>query len=258
MVSRPRSLVDPVVFNDLRALGLRDRPGRLRHPDRRPVLDLAGRCVSPVFREAYSPKTTAPLRTNANGIATLDARQVRSVEMWVRCRKCPNCLLAKASHWRNRIAAEIALSNRTWFGTMTLSPESHSSILNHARHRARQRGLGDLDAQPEADRIRYELAPLIREWQLFMKRVRKQGARVRFFLVVERHKSGLPHLHCLLHEIGEPVRHRQLTSNWRLGFTNFKLVAEHKENLAARYVTKYVTKDTSSRVRASLGYGCVS
>lgn len=88
---------------------------------------------------------------------------------------------------------------------------------------------------------------------LWLKRVRKNsGAVIRYLLVAERHKTGLPHYHLLVHEMGGVVRHRHLADSWSYGFTNFKLVLGGRP---ASYVAKYLGKSHDARVRASLGYG---
>ena len=70
-------------------------------------------CSNPVYREiTYGRKPV--------GIA-LDGQSLIRQEMWVRCRKCPNCLDARRRRWTHRIRAELAEADRTWFGTFTQS-----------------------------------------------------------------------------------------------------------------------------------------
>lgn len=92
---------------------------------------------------------------------------------------------------------------------------------------------------------------------LWVKRVRKNsGAPIRYLLVCEAHKSGLPHYHMLLHERSPElqVRKRMLQAEWQAyGFTNCKLVEQDQH--AARYVSKYLAKSALARVRASVRYG---
>ena len=94
-----------------------------------------------------------------------------------------------------------------------------------------------------------------RQFTLGFKRLRKNtGASIRFVLVAERHKSGAPHFHALIHEaVGSPpVRYADLYRDlWSLGFSKYKLA----EKGHASYVTKYLTKSSEARVRASLRYG---
>lgn len=76
---------------------------------------------------------------------------------------------------------------------------------------------------------------------------------MRYCLVAEAHKSGLPHFHVVIHHRVVPVRHKTLKEAWRLGFSDFKLVEENQA--VARYVSKYLAKALGSRVRASARYG---
>jgi hypothetical protein len=105
-------------------------------------------------------------------------------------------------------------------------------------------------------RIEAQIAPeLVKMW----KRLRKGGAQFRFMLVAESshtHQGGLPHYHCLVHEVGLPLRHATLKREWTHGFTKWKLVDQDTNVKAiAWYVCKYLTKDAVARVRASVSYG---
>lgn len=211
---------------------------------------IAGNCSSPVTRCVVG----LPSAVMANPMGDSPT----NVDIEVRCRQCPACLKARAAHWRYRAQAEIASASRTWFGTLTLSPEAQFRCISEARAKTRARRAEDWDklqvASP-ADAWRYQLKPLVHEWQCFIKRLRKQVGGLRYMLVVERHKSGLPHLHCLIHETCSPIRHRVLTEKWKWGFSSFKLVAGEDEKRAAAYVCKYLTKAVTGKVVASGGYG---
>lgn len=90
----------------------------------------------------------------------------------------------------------------------------------------------------------------------YLKRVRKQSkCSFRYLLVMEAHKSGLPHYHMFLHETpsGGEVPKRILKYQWHLGFTDFKLVDDAHRR--ADYICKYLAKSNLARVRASKGYG---
>ena len=176
------------------------------------------------------------------------------MEMQVRCRKCRECMKARAAQWRLRSAREIEEAPRTWFGTLTLSPSEQFKALSAARLRLSRMGI-DFDRLPESEQFAERhrvIGPELTKW---LKRVRKESAAtLRFFLVVEAHKSGAPHYHVLIHETpgSTPVRHATLTRQWRAGFSNFKLVADRR---AASYVCKYLAKSNLARCRASVGYG---
>lgn len=190
------------------------------------------------------------------------------LDMTVRCRRCKPCLRARAHHWAERAILETVQSQRTWFGTLTFSPAEQWATEARARVAA-----GDGWAKPmprrygqsqaewenrvrEVNFIRMHNAngPLLTKW---LKRVRKEsGASLRYCLVAEAHKSGRPHYHVLVHERpgSPPLRHRTVSSQWKHGFSQFKLADE----AAARYVCKYLSKASEARIRASLNYGRVS
>lgn len=176
------------------------------------------------------------------------------LEIVTRCRRCDRCRRARSSLWRMRAKQEIALSTRTWFGTATLKPAMQMLYLNRARHVSARQGI-DFDALDPDERFRENVRAISPDVTKYLKRVRKNsGAPIRYLWVAERHKSGLPHFHMLVHEMSEalPVRHSVLTEAWWLGFTRFKLI---EGTQAAGYVSKYLSKDACARVRASLHYG---
>lgn len=175
-------------------------------------------------------------------------------ELEVPCRKCDACLKQRAAHWRLRAYSEWQGSERTWFGTLTLTPANHYRMAAAARVRASRNG-DDFDTFPPEQRFAELHREISREITLFVKRIRKEsGAELRLLCVAEAHKSGLPHYHMLVHEVrpDEPILHKVLESQWRLGFSNWKLVQDAK---AAGYCTKYLAKSSMARVRASVDYG---
>lgn len=95
---------------------------------------------------------------------------------------------------------------------------------------------------------------ITKELTLWLKRVRKQSAAsIRYLLVCEAHKSGLPHYHILVHQVGEvPVLKKHL-EDWPHGFTQWKLVNDLTST--SGYVTKYLLKEARARLRASVRYG---
>lgn len=208
-------------------------------------------CQSPVTVILKGRPDKAAMRLGIDKDTTVN------VDLDVRCRKCPNCLRARSYHWAERARHEIAASSRTWFATLTLSPERQSRLVMEAEFRlARQRvDYAALCAADPFDAWRERIKPLGREMTLYLKRLRKQASGLRYILVVEKHKSGAPHVHALIHEHGSPIRHADLSRCWHWGFSNFKLVDVHKSAAAARYVSKYLSKDITTRVRASGGYG---
>lgn len=125
----------------------------------------------------------------------------------VRCRRCPGCFAARRHLWALRCEMETLKAGRTFLFTGTFRDQPHDREV----------------ASEELTRWLY--------------RVRKRRRGVRYFAAFERHKSGAWHLHVLAH--GNDLTTRDLRTPWRAGFSNAQL-ADVK---AARYVTKYVTKD---------------
>lgn len=206
--------------------------------------DISGRCEAPVLQSIEGRPDT---RKGETGMPV-------ELVLEVKCRRCRSCLRTRAFEWRVRAQAEILASHRTWFGTITLRPEEHYLADLRASARLASRGvtLSELSASEQFAERHKSIADDLTK---YFKRVRKEsGSKLRYCLVAEAHKSGLPHYHVLIHEVFEdrPVTKRQLQSNWQQGFTQFKLV---DGIVAAAYVTKYLHKSAEARVRASLHYG---
>lgn len=218
--------------------------------------DLAGKCEAPVYREMTARARPAGMEVFQEIARAVTGR--RDIEFDTRCRKCPPCLRARAAFWRMRAEGELRqCPGRTWFGTLTLSPESHFQMLLRASRRLADRGeaFDRLDADRQFAERHREVS---REITLWLKRVRKEsGVPLRYCLVAEAHKSGLPHYHVLMHEAAaeRPLRASVVRDQWKLGFTKFNLVAEDGNAKSAAYVTKYLAKSAIARVRASQGYG---
>lgn len=225
-----------------------DRPGEW-------LVNYAGNCEAPMRMRRY-----------ADSGALL-------ADYFVRCRRCKPCLRARMGFWvhhATRMAERTeAEGRRTWFGTLTLSPSAQRSTLDLAL----QKWLTETDLpssaipdwwdEPSCDyRFAIHRTALVREVQLYMKRLRKAGHQFKYFVVFERHKSGLPHIHWLLHETGDPIRKSALQAQWSLGFTQVKLVGgyckKRKRKLspvfAAHYVAKYLAKEFQSRQLVSINY----
>lgn len=198
-----------------------------------------GDCTSPIVVTAHSMEPFSHLRTK------------------VRCRQCQRCRNAKRTYWALAAVhqAEIA-PGRTWFGTLTASPEWHEAALLRAYEKARE---DPAAARPDWDNPECETrfaalrAEFLIEIQKYWKRLRAAGAEFRYFLAVERHKSGLPHGHFMLHEHGDPIRKRLIQSKWTAGFSNVSIVAAGSSR-EAWYVAKYLSKSNQSRQVASSGY----
>lgn len=204
----------------------------------------AGKCQSPV---------TVSLSGRPYMDVQIGSELHTGIDIEVRCRKCEACLKARAALWRDRAIAETNQSSRTWFGTLTLSPEQHMRCLSIARQIEALQGC-DFDAFDHEEQFQLRVAVIGKEITKFLKRVRKEsGCEIRYILVAEAHKSGDPHFHMLIHEphIDQPVRKSVLKRHWTMGFSQWKLA----DVQAAYYVCKYLVKCSMARVRASLHYG---
>lgn len=181
------------------------------------------------------------------------------VEIITRCRKCNRCMWKRRQMWIDRAVSEIGSATRTWFGTFTFRPEVHLQAGYRAM-RARKVGAIEFSALPADEQLleRHRfLAPEITRW---LKRVRKATGvnALRFMLVMEPHKSGLPHYHILLHEqdAARPITKRVLEAQWaQVGLSHWRLVRASEGRDAASYAAKYLTKTNVARVRASIRYG---
>lgn len=172
--------------------------------------------------------------------------------MAMKCRVCSPCLKLRAKHWSARAAAEFQHAARTWMLTLTWRPEEHFRALSVAR-RALAMKSEDLETYTDVQIFAARTRAMQGALQLYLKRVRKSAkCQIRFLCCWEDHKSGLPHAHLLIHEVGGiGVSERLLRTQWKLGFARAKLA----ETSARWYVTKYLTKSLKARVVASLGYG---
>lgn len=155
--------------------------------------------------------------------------------------------------WEQRAKAEVQAAQRTWFGTLTLRPEAHATMGSRARVRLSRQGI-DFDALPFGEQFLERHREINVEITKYLKRVRKQSPLgFRYLLVVEHHKSGLPHYHMLVHELVDgAVKYAVLADQWQLGFEKWKVVADMRQ---ATYLCKYLSKATIARVRASVAYG---
>lgn len=235
----------------IRRLVAEQRRRALTDPFQREGLNLHADCTSPILMEAEG-RPDAVLQDVGN----VKHRQKVFADMWVRCRQCEACLKHRARLWTSRAIAEIGMAPRTWFATFTLSPDSHFRVMAACRKRLAFNGLV-FEALPAGEQFQERNRECNLELTKYFKRIRKNsGAEIRYLLVAEAHKSGLPHYHALIHEVKSDVTvsHRQLSDAWTLGFTKFKLV-DRDDVKAAYYVAKYLAKSATSRVRASGRYG---
>lgn len=210
---------------------------------------IAGNCSRPRPRSVYGQQSRSA--------ATGEKFHGHEVLLWVRCRRCDKCRAYKRYHWQQRATYEVVNSaGRTWFLTLTMSHENHLRM---------QYSLREWDTWTDEVQEARLIARELKEVTKALKRLRKASGSFRYLLATEQHKSGFPHFHMLLHE-SEPGQFtsRQLSGDldkpprwWGFGFVHARLT----DGLAggrARYVTKYIAKDITHRVRASQQYGKVS
>lgn len=201
---------------------------------------LSGNCLSPVIVGANDGKNIFAKR-------------------YVRCRRCVNCLNARRYYWGVAAMEQTRLARRTWFGTLTLSVDGHEIMRDRARSASSEPNAAWWDDPRCDERFALVRDELYLEVRRYWARLRKAGHRFKYLLVFERHKSGLPHMHFLLHEESTPILKRVLQEHWPWGFSKPKLVggrakdAAHPEK-AAWYVVKYLSKSHQSRQIASKMY----
>lgn len=160
------------------------------------------------------------------------------------------------------MAEELRHGVRTWYGTLTLRPVEQYRVLVQARAYTEARGVA-WQSLSDDERFALRASFALKEVTKYVKRIRKRafGARgiapMAWVCVTERHKSGLPHFHMLVHERElRPITHRILSEAWGLGFEKWRLVrTDETPQAVAWYLCKYLTKDFSTRVRNSEKYG---
>lgn len=231
-----------------------------RYGNRRAVYDVSQGCENPISVTKWSRATGrfARLVVDQDDNVRL-ARPIPVIEINFKtpCRRCRECLRRKSRYWRARCITEIEHSERTWFGTLTTSPEQDFRVDLIASTRC-----ANFESQPPARQFGERSKVLGAEATKWLKRIRKEsGHQFRYLLVTEVHdsertsaeKRGRPHLHVALHEnAGQPLRKAMLERQWTWGNSHFRLT---KGDEAAWYISKYISKASDARTRASLGYG---
>ena len=222
---------------------------------RRIEWDISGDCQFPIFRELFGRADWYRSKT----IVVANGKNAPAwAELWCRCRACDACRRYRTRLWRGRAMQEYAetvrAGGRLWMATYTMRPAEHVLRLERCRERCALQGC-DFDGQPVDEQFRQLCSEFNEELTKYLKRVRKvSGVSFRYFMVMERHKSGFPHAHALIFELGatDPLRKKVLEEQWNLGFSRHVLVRDAR---GVSYVTKYLTKSSAARVRASLRFG---
>lgn len=222
--------------------------------------DISGRCRSSVVRVLMARSQIPRDNKDQRSWSSTDpGADIFRVILHTRCRKCDMCLKHRGFQWKAKAQRELLQAPRTWFVTLTLSPDNHFLMELKATERLLSQGtkFSDLTMLQQYQERDAEIYPHI---QLFFKRLRKNtGTKFRYLVVSEMHSEkllGYPHYHMLLHEISglRPIFKRETQAEWKFGFSTVKLVEENAPH-AHWYVTKYLTKEASTRVRASFRYG---
>ena len=175
------------------------------------------------------------------------------------CRRCAKCLWLKSEQWTDRAMNELSLWPRTWFVTLTLNPAWQHHLFMAEMAELNSRGWRDDDFDQATREWKLRAMGAAKLLTKYLKNVRKPHSGeaaidLRYLCSIERHKSGLPHLHLLMHEAGGKLTYDRIGDRWKkYGFFKANLVAEHK--VAAHYVCKYVSYNEATRVRASQRYG---
>lgn len=220
----------------------RKAPLGATRPDGTVRLDLARDCLQPRHAEKRYWNS--------------DATQHRHAVFSLPCRKCAKCLRRRSRFWAARVTSEIRASQRTWFVTLTISPDARSRFAMVSHKYQRERGVSWAELS-EASAFAALHRTLSREVTLWMKRVRERAeGPLRYAIVCEQHKDGYPHFHAVIHEpTGSLVRYREIAEPWPHGFVHAKLVQEDGAAQTGAYVAKYLSKSPHGRLRASRGYG---
>lgn len=215
--------------------------------------DVSSDCEKPYVREHRGEPSIPP--SGDQRVRLDEYGAPLSVLVSTRCHQCAACLKARYWLWRLRAATELCTCQRSWFGTITLRPEAHHQMMCRAASELSKRCVRPFDECDEDAQFRARHGAINAELTLWLKRVRKQsGASLRYLLVCEAHKSGLPHYHILMHQASDqPVLKKHLAETWPHGFSQWKLVEDATRT--SGYVTKYLLKDARARLRASVQYG---
>lgn len=203
-----------------------------------------------------------------------------------RCRKCDKCGNAKRSLWAYRAYAEgEKTAGRSWFVTFTFGRGEHWDKLTRSPVSFKGSDILELEVQKRALEANIPIPSVgSPAWSIMasqaarglvssaIKRLRKATAkrgRFRFLAVVEKHKSGWPHVHLILYEgATNTLTFNAIRKCWQgfsMGWTSAELVrkgdkaedgnTEISSAVGAAYITKYLGKDASSVVWASVRFG---
>lgn len=135
-----------------------------------------------------------------------------ALDVAVPCRNCDRCLKMRSHFWRDRALAEYKSNARSYFGTITLTPEDHYLLDARATARLAQQGVL-FSALSDAEIFKERCREFGRELSLYLKRLRQgpgghRKVHLRYLMIAEAHDSdktsdlikGRPHFHVMFHE----------------------------------------------------------
>lgn len=218
---------------------------------------LAGSCQNPYWTTYVGRPEGEPKWFTFDG-----GKMAIHLDIATRCRRCEKCRAFRSWEWKHRMTEELRHGVRSWYGTLTLRPAEQYRVLVEGRRYTEARGVA-WQSLSEDERFAIRARFALNEVSKYVKRFRKRawGARgkspMAWVAVTEKHKSGLPHFHMLVHESAmRPVTHEILSSSWGLGFERWRLVRpDEGAQEVAWYLCAYLTKDFSTRIRCSEKYG---
>ena len=139
--------------------------------------------------------------------------------IYVPCGKCAWCRKAKRNEWCLRFEVEQRQNMFTDFITLTYDEQHVPYYID------------------EEDGV-FEMRASKADVQKFIKRLRKQGYKFKYFIVSELGpKEGRPHYHGIFFS-NEKIKESDIQEKWNKGFTSSYPASPG----AMRYVTKYILK----------------
>lgn len=146
-------------------------------------INYAGSCDLPVLRHYRAARIGNDNRP-PDGLP--EGSSGYTLQELLRCRKCEACRVSRAWEWANRARDEFDRAANTWLGTITLSPMSHVLMDVRVAKTARRKGL-DLREVGPTQLFALRASEIGKELNLWMKRLRKAGRRIRYLCVAEVH-----------------------------------------------------------------------
>lgn len=236
--------------------------GRLRALAKRAMLDGAftdpetGRVTWHIASRCEAPTT---IELHARDLGPGDRNRAQTVALAVRCRKCLACRTLRSYEWTTRAKLECLMHSRTFFGTLTLTPQNHYQFLAGTIKRLAERQVR-YDGLSTDEQFSELVSTIGAGVTRYIKRIRETtGKACRYLLVAEAHKSGLPHFHMLFHEVETYTAdafdtYTVLKDQWPYGHCDWSGI-DRNDTSAAFYVCKYLVKSSLQRVRCSGAYG---